>query len=306
MRKKLLSLLLVAVMAASCLTGCGSKPSTSTTESTVSKETTTTVSTETKTEKKDETPLVVGYSPFSSKFSPFFSETAYDQDAYAMTQISLMGNDRQGAMVYNGIEGETNNYNGTDYTYYGPANVVVTENADGTVYYDIKLRDDIKFSDGELMNIDDVIFSMYVLCDPTYDGSSTLFAQPIEGMEAYRAGMDTLFNLLVAAGRDNADYTYWDAATQTAFWADLDQAGAAFAQEIADYCVAYGATNVSEGAALWGFGGLPAEATAADEDANAAAVTQVWAYVGELAFNMLVLVGSVKMSDRIIREMRGL
>ena len=41
-------------------------------------------------------------------------------------------------------------------------------------------------------------------------------------------------------------------------------------------------------------------------DANAAAVTQVWAYIGELVFNMLVLVGTVKMSDRIIREMMGL
>lgn len=39
---------------------------------------------------------------------------------------------------------------------------------------------------------------------------------------------------------------------------------------------------------------------------NAAAVTQVWAYIGELVFNMLVLVGSVKMADRIIREMMGL
>lgn len=39
---------------------------------------------------------------------------------------------------------------------------------------------------------------------------------------------------------------------------------------------------------------------------DAAAVTQVWAYIGELAFNMLVLVGAVKMSDRIIREMMGL
>ncbi len=38
-------------------------------------------------------------------------------------------------------------------------------------------------------------------------------------------------------------------------------------------------------------------------DTSAAAVTQVWAYVGELIFNMLVRVGSVKMSDRIIREM---
>ena len=41
-------------------------------------------------------------------------------------------------------------------------------------------------------------------------------------------------------------------------------------------------------------------------DANAAAVTQVWAYIVELVFNMLVLVGAVKMSDRIIREMMGL
>ncbi len=42
------------------------------------------------------------------------------------------------------------------------------------------------------------------------------------------------------------------------------------------------------------------------EDTSAAAVTQVWTYIGELIFNMLVLVGSVKMSDRIIRETMGL
>ena len=41
-------------------------------------------------------------------------------------------------------------------------------------------------------------------------------------------------------------------------------------------------------------------------DPNAAAVTQVWSYVGELIFNMLVLVGAVKMSDRVVREMMGL
>ena len=41
-------------------------------------------------------------------------------------------------------------------------------------------------------------------------------------------------------------------------------------------------------------------------DTSAAAVTQVWSYIGQLAFNMLVLVGTVKMSDRIIREMMGL
>ena len=41
-------------------------------------------------------------------------------------------------------------------------------------------------------------------------------------------------------------------------------------------------------------------------DVNTAAVTQVWSYIGQLTFNVLILVGTVKMSDRIIREMMGL
>ena len=41
-------------------------------------------------------------------------------------------------------------------------------------------------------------------------------------------------------------------------------------------------------------------------DADAAAVTMVWSYIGELIFNMLVLVGAVKMADRVVREMMGL
>ena len=41
-------------------------------------------------------------------------------------------------------------------------------------------------------------------------------------------------------------------------------------------------------------------------DTSAAAVTQVWKYIGELVFNMLVLVGTIKMSDRVVREMMGL
>ena len=41
-------------------------------------------------------------------------------------------------------------------------------------------------------------------------------------------------------------------------------------------------------------------------DTDASAVTMVWKYLGELIFNMLILVGTIKMSDRIIREMMGL
>ncbi len=41
-------------------------------------------------------------------------------------------------------------------------------------------------------------------------------------------------------------------------------------------------------------------------DTEAAAATMVWSYIGELVFNMLILVGSVKMADRIVKEMMGL
>lgn len=41
-------------------------------------------------------------------------------------------------------------------------------------------------------------------------------------------------------------------------------------------------------------------------DEAAAAVNQVWSYVGELIFNMIVLVGTVKMADRVVKEMMGL
>lgn len=262
MKKRLLSILLACAMVVG-LTACGGA-STETAPEAATEETTETA--EAATEASDDTPLVVGYAPFSSKFSPFFAESAYDQDAQTMTQVPLLTNDRQGGMIYKGIEGETINYNGTDYTYYGIADLTVTENEDGTVYYDFKLRDDVKFSDGEALTADDVIFSMYVLSDPTYDGSTSLYALPIEGMEAYRSGMETRYNLILADG--NGGYTANDFYTEEQyndFWAAFDKAGEAFAQEIVDYCIAAGyGTNVAEAAAAWGYADLAADATAAD------------------------------------------
>ena len=65
---------------------------------------------------------------------------------------------------------------------------------------------------GEKLTADDVIFSMYVLCDPTYDGSSTLYSQKIVGMEDYRSGMETRFNLIWKTER--AGYTANDYFTE--------------------------------------------------------------------------------------------
>ena len=252
--KKLIALLLALAMIACLFVGCKSTEEPSVTDNSAPTEST---GSEEPTPSAD-TPLVVGYSPFSSKFSPFFSETAYDQDVYAMTQIGLLTSDRTGAIILNGIEGETIEYNGTPYTYYGPANLTITENDDGTVYYDFVLRDDITFSDGEPLTIDDVIFSMYVLCDPTYDGNSTLYAQPILGMEEYRAGMTTLAKALVAAGRENTDFTNWTEEQQTKFWDNIDKALVPFAQGIVDYCVESGYNeegDVAGASANWGFSG---------------------------------------------------
>ena len=217
-------------------------------------------------ESKD-TPLVVGYSAFNQKFSPFFSETEYDQDVWVMTSLGLLNSDRQGQIIMKGIEGETHNYNGTDYTYYGPADCEIVQKDDGTVDYNFKMREDLVFSDGEKVTIDDVIFSMYVLCDPTYDGNSTLYAVPIQGMAAYRAGMTTLAKALAAAGRDNADFTYWTEEQQTKFWDNFDKGLVPFAEGIVAACVEGGLNtegDIAGAAANWGFDGLAKDATIQD------------------------------------------
>ena len=237
--KRALALILSLVMCLGLLAGCGDK--------------------KTDDQTKDEnTPLVVGYAAFNEKFSPFFSETEYDQDVWVMTSLGLLNSDRQGQIIMNGIEGETHAYNGTDYTYYGPADCEIVENADGTVDYNFTMRDDIVFSDGEKVTIDDVIFSMYVLCDPTYDGNSTLYAVPIQGMAAYRSGMTTLAKAIAAAGRDNADFTYWTEEQQTKFWDNFDKGLVPFTQGIVDACVEAGAADegdVAAAGAAWGFSG---------------------------------------------------
>ncbi|MBR4394750.1 MAG: ABC transporter substrate-binding protein, partial [Oscillospiraceae bacterium] len=273
--KKMLALLLALMMCIGVLSGCGSQTAPAASSEPVKEAAPAEAEPAEAAEEPAEagasadTPLVVGYSPFNSKFSPFFSETAYDQDAWSMTQISLLTSDRTGAVIEKGIEGETVNYNGTDYTYYGPADLTITENEDGTVFYDFTLRDDLVFSDGEPLTIDDVIFSMYVLCDPTYDGSSTLYAQPILGMDTYRSGVDARGNVIFAAG--DAGYEETDLYTEeqyNAFWDYYNnEAGTVFAQEIVDYCMsnyaAYGAVDVATSAGLWGFE-LAEDATAAD------------------------------------------
>ena len=254
--KKAIALILSLVMCVSLFTACGKKQG-----STDDQETAKT--------------LVVGTQNFDGKFSPFFYTNSYENDVMNMIFDSLLLTDREGSVVLKGADGEVRPYNGKDYTYNGVANCDVVENADGTVDYKITMKQGIKFSDGEEMTIDDVIFSYYVLLDPTYDGVSTLYSIPIKGLEAYRTGMESRMNLILAAGPDG--YTATDYFTEdqyNTFWAAFNAAGVKFAQEILDYVVAEGyaaATDpVAAQAANWGF-----------ELAEDATVEDFWAAIVE-------------------------
>ena len=262
--KQVLALAMAVAMAAGLLAGCGSSASSSA-ESVASGEATSEAAA-TDTGSSDGT-LVLADTGFEGKFSPFFAASSADQHVIDLTNIALLGADRKGEMILKGIEGETREYNGTDYTYYGPADCEVTENADGTVTYAINMRDDLVFADGTPITIDDVIFNLYVYMDPTYDGSATLYSMPIAGLDDYRSSMTTLSKLIAEAGEDNTDNSLFTAEQQKAFWDAVNEGGTAFAQEIVDTCVAAGYADegdVAAAASAWGFDGLAADATAKD------------------------------------------
>lgn len=209
--------------------------------------------------------LVTANSGLEGKFCPLFTASAADQDVVRFNNVALLITDRMAEPIYNGIDGETKEYNGTEYTYNGPANVTMTQQSDGSVTYDVQLRDDLKFHDGTPMTIDDVIFTLYSYVDPTYDGSATIYSNDIKGLAEYRSGMSTLASLIGNAGRDNTDFTYWTQEQQDAFWAAVDDGGTKFAQEIVDYMAENsGTTTVAEAAAGWAYPDLPADATATD------------------------------------------
>lgn len=231
-----------------------------------------------------DTPLVVTFDQFSEKFSPFFADSHMDNEATDMTQIRLLTYDRLGEVVGSAIEGETRKFGDKEYTYTGPADISVSydEKADKTVYT-IKLRKDLKFSDGVPVTADDVIFNYYVYCDPSYTGSATVNSYDIVGLQNYRtqtsedvyAKYQDIAAAIVAAGPDHA-WAEGDSFTkeqQDSYWAMLKANWTGVVQSIIDYCMTNYADSIQEtvgftpeqvqadeglkvafGMALWGFG----------------------------------------------------
>ncbi len=110
-------------------------------------------------------------------FNPFFYTSAPDGTIVGMTQIGMLGSTYK---------------NGTIEVAYGEDEAVVTkdyeivENDDDTTTYNFVIKNGIKFSDGEPLTMEDVLFNYYVYLDPVYTGSNTLYSTDILGLSEYR------------------------------------------------------------------------------------------------------------------------
>ncbi len=153
MKTKILSLLLCAVMCLGVLAGCsGNKGG-------------------------DVDAFVIMTEQLDGLFNPFFYTSAPDGTIVGMTQIGMLGSKYVGGEVQ---------------VAYGDNEAVVTkdfdivENSDGTVTYTFVLKNGIKFSDGQPLTMEDVLFNYYVYLDPVYTGSNTLYSTDILGLAEYR------------------------------------------------------------------------------------------------------------------------
>lgn len=157
--KKIMALAIAGVMAIS-LAACGSKDE-ATGEVAESQSGTSQYNT-----------LVVGTSEMNGVFNPFFYSTAYDhyafQSIFDMVTIRDDNNELKpnlGEISFEEIKNEAGETTQIKYT--------------------IKLKEGVKFSDGEDVTIDDLIFTYYVLADPYYDGMLTFRTLDIVGLNEY-------------------------------------------------------------------------------------------------------------------------
>lgn len=270
--KRFVAIAMIAAMSAASFASCGNNTNTESSSSSAS-------STESSAESGSESgsvPLVVAYDTFNQKFNPFFATVSYDSDVGKICCEYLFATDRTGAVVMNGIEGETIAYNGTDYTYTGLSDVKIDQGEETTTYT-FKLREGVKFADGEELTADDVIFSYYVYLDPSYDGSTTLYSEDIVGLQEYRTQTSTeVYNKYnemydyFSANADAGEYgddmrANYETAVKDAWVADLqatvDSVYADYGAAVADYMTGVDAATldanpdlqVAYAMYMWGF-----------------------------------------------------
>jgi peptide/nickel transport system substrate-binding protein len=191
----------------------------------------------------DEYTLILQSSTMDGIFNPFFYSSAYDFDVISMVNVGLLSLDRGGAVVagddYPTVAQDYSIYYTDNLQTYAPKETF--EDGDYVVY-EMRLKKDIKFSDGRPITADDVLFNYYVYLDPAYDGSSTLYTMPILGLQDYRIQVlnSSLADRILTDNGRGQEYTQNDAYTKEqfdTFWAEFEEAGNAYCQQIIDYVV---------------------------------------------------------------------
>ncbi|OON90433.1 MAG: hypothetical protein ATN32_03990 [Candidatus Epulonipiscium fishelsonii] len=117
---------------------------------------------------------VIAIGKLNGVFNPFFYTTAYDDIINDAVNAALIGLDREGNYVP-GI---------ADFTIEEVAN----DAGEVQSIYTFTLKDGIKFSDGEPLTAEDVMFTFLIQLDPTYDGIATMNTLDIVGIEQYTKG----------------------------------------------------------------------------------------------------------------------
>ena len=123
-------------------------------------------------------PIIFSSQEVDKVFNPFFSTAAADSNVVGMTQISMLGNDKEGKVTYG--EKEAVVVLDMEQTVEG------TKDVDQITTYNFVLKNNVKFSNGSPLTIKDVLFNLYVYLDPVYTGSSTIYSTDIVGLKEYR------------------------------------------------------------------------------------------------------------------------
>ena len=119
--------------------------------------------------------FVIAESTYSEVFNPFFYSSAYDGDICGQTNIGMLATNEKGEVVA-----------GSEWPSLAESYETAYDADTNVSTYTFTLKNGVKFSDGTPVTIDDVLFSLYTLLDPAYDGSSTLYSMDIQGLSAYR------------------------------------------------------------------------------------------------------------------------
>ncbi len=145
--------------------------------------------------------LVIMTEDLDGLFNPFFSTTGADATIVSMTQISMLGSDY--------VNGDVAVAYGKDHSVAVLDYVVNYDSATDKTTYTFILKNDIVYSDGHPMTMEDVLFNLYVYLDPVYTGSSTMYSTDIVGLQDYRtqtigSGSTDVDDTITSAANDRA------------------------------------------------------------------------------------------------------